>query len=83
MRVIKCVGILTLRPDYRAFLTGVFVGLSCEVERSTSEAKMKQDCDAALEQIEGKPYADVLYGCRTILRYGVAFYRKSALVKKG
>jgi hypothetical protein len=44
---------------------------------------MEQDCDAALTQIEARQYADSLYGYRTILRYGVAFYRKSALVKKG
>jgi hypothetical protein len=32
---------------------------------------------------EEKQYADALYGYRTILRYGVAFYKKSAMVKKG
>ena len=45
--------------------------------------RMERDCDAALAQIEEKPYADALYGYRTILRYGVAFYKKSAMVKKG
>ena len=54
-----------------------------EAKRSTAEAQMEQDCDAALTQIEARQYADSLYGYRTILRYGVAFYRKSALVKKG
>ena len=54
-----------------------------EAKRSNAEAQMEQDCDAALMQIEEKQYAEGLYGYRTILRYGVAFYRKSALVKKG
>ena len=54
-----------------------------EAKRSTSEAQMEQDCDAALRQIEEKQYAEGLYGYRTVLRYGVAFYRKSAMVKKG
>ena len=44
---------------------------------------MERDCDTALTEIEVRQYADSLYGCRTILRYGVAFYRKSAPVKKG
>ena len=54
-----------------------------EAKRSASEAQMEQDCDATLAQIEEKPYGDALYGYRTILRYGVAFYKKSAMVKKG
>ena len=54
-----------------------------EAKRSATEAQMEQDCDAALAQIEEKRYAEGLYGYRTILRYGVAFYRKGALVKKG
>lgn len=54
-----------------------------EAKRSTSEAQMERDCDAALTQIEERKYAEGLYGYRTILRYGVAFYKKSAMVKKG
>ena len=54
-----------------------------EAKRSNAEAQMEQDCDAALRQIEEKQYAEGLYGYRTILRYGVAFYKKGALVKKG
>jgi DNA-binding GntR family transcriptional regulator len=57
--------------------------LLIEAKRSAAEAQMEQDCDAALAQIEEQKYADALYGYRTILRYGVAFYRKSAMVKKG
>ena len=45
--------------------------------------RMEQDCDAALAQIEAMQYTEGLYGYRTILRYGVAFYKKSAMVKKG
>ena len=57
--------------------------LIIEAKRSTSEAQMERDCDAALAQIEEQKYGEGLYGYRTILHYGVAFYRKSALVKKG
>ena len=56
--------------------------LIIEAKRSTSEAQMERDCDAALAQIEEQKYAEGLYGYRTILRYGVAFYKKSAKVKK-
>ena len=58
-------------------------GRFIEAKRSTSEAQMERDCDAALTEIEVRQYADSLYGYRSILRCGVAFYRKSALVKKG
>ena len=44
---------------------------------------MWQGCDAALSQIAEKQYADALYGYQTILRYRVAFYKKSAMAKKG
>jgi hypothetical protein len=54
-----------------------------EAKRSASEAQMERDCDATLAQIAEKQYGDALYGYRTILRYGVAFYKKSAMVKKG
>ena len=53
-----------------------------EAKRSTSEAQMEHDCQEALGQIAEKQYAQGLYGYRTVLCYGVAFYRKSALVKK-
>ena len=56
--------------------------LIIEAKRSVSEVQMEQDCGAALRQIEEKQYAEGLYGYRTILRYGVAFYKKSAMVKK-
>ena len=57
--------------------------LIIEAKRSASEEQMERDCDAALRQIEEKQYAEGLYGYRTILCYGVAFYKKRALVKKG
>lgn len=44
---------------------------------------MERDCDTALTQIKVRQYADSLYGYRTILCYGMAFFRKNALVKKG
>ena len=56
--------------------------LIVEAKRSDSEAGMERDCREALDQITGKKYAEDLPGYRTILCYGVAFYQKSALVKK-
>ena len=56
--------------------------LIIEAKRSDSEAGMERDCREALDQITGKKYAEGLPGYRTILCYGVAFYQKSALVKK-
>jgi hypothetical protein len=44
---------------------------------------MERDCEEALAQIAEQKYAEGLYGYRTILRYGVPFYKKSAPVKKG
>ncbi|MDE7015984.1 MAG: hypothetical protein K2P65_00210 [Lachnospiraceae bacterium] len=47
--------------------------------------RMEQGCDAALLQIEERSYEADLYreGYRKFLKYGVRFYRKECLVKKG
>ena len=46
---------------------------------------MEKGCDKALEQIEKQNYEATLYkeGYRKILKYGICFYRKECLVKKG
>ena len=47
--------------------------------------RMEQGCDAALLQIEERSYEADLYreGYRKFLKYGVRYYRKECLVKKG
>ncbi len=52
-----------------------------EAKRSVSEAQMQSDCDAAIRQIRDNQYARQLTGYRQIMRYGVAFYQKQALIK--
>lgn len=54
-----------------------------EARIAESESRMDHWCDEALGQIEEKGYAKGLNGYRQIMKYGVAFYQKSALVKKG
>ncbi len=56
--------------------------LVIEAKKSGSEKQMESDCDDALEQILNKKYAQGLKGYRQIMCYGIAFFRKSALVKK-
>ena len=58
--------------------------LIVEAKKAESEEAMGRACDEALRQMSEKRYAedDSLYGYRTILCYGIAFYRKSALAKK-
>ena len=56
--------------------------LVIEAKKSDSESQMEKDCDEALEQIVDKKYAEGLKGYRQIECYGIAFFQKSALVKK-
>lgn len=53
-----------------------------EAKKSDKASEMERDCDNALKQIVEKRYADKLEGYRNITCYGVAFYKKTALVKK-
>lgn len=66
--------VLTDRKNRRAIVI--------EAKKSKTEERMEQDCADALQQIVEKRYADGLKGYRTIQCYGVAFYQKSALVRK-
>jgi hypothetical protein len=43
---------------------------------------MAHCCEVAVQQIQDRGYAIRLDGYREVLAYGVAFYHKSALVKK-
>ncbi len=56
--------------------------LVIEAKKSGSEKQMESDCIDALDQIPDKKYAQGLKGYRQIICYGIAFFRKSALVKK-
>lgn len=54
-----------------------------EAKISESATRMDYWCDDALGQIEKNGYARGLDGYRQILKYGISFYKKDALVKKG
>ena len=56
--------------------------LVIEAKKSGSELKMEKDCDDALDQIVQKKYAEGLNGYQQIECYGIAFFQKSALVKR-
>lgn len=53
-----------------------------EVKRTSSADDMKKAAKSALEQIRTMEYGHDLEGYRTILRYGVSFCRKAALIRK-
>ncbi|MBQ9526073.1 MAG: AAA family ATPase [Fretibacterium sp.] len=58
--------------------------LILEAKKAETEAAMERVCGEALEQIAARRYAedDSFYGYRTLLCYGIAFYKKDALVRK-
>ena len=54
-----------------------------EVKKSDSKANMEKFCNEALKQIVDNEYAKNLdAGFETVLCYGIAFYQKSAMIKK-
>ena len=53
-----------------------------EAKKSGKASEMERDCDNALKQIVENRYVAKLEGYRNITCYGVAFYKKTALVKK-
>ena len=53
-----------------------------ETKKSDKASETERDCDNALKQIVENQYADKLEGYRNIICYGVAFFKKTALVKK-
>ena len=54
-----------------------------EAKKSGSQEQMETDCEKALEQIRERGYAKGIDpGYRTVLCYGISFFRKTALVKK-
>lgn len=55
------------------------IGISRDTE---SEERMEYWCEEALRQIVDKQYARDMAGYRQVLCYGIAFYRKEALVRR-
>ena len=53
-----------------------------EAKRSDRKSELEKDCESAIRQIAERQYADKLPGYKQIMCYGVAFYQKSALVKR-
>lgn len=56
-----------------------------EAKIAVSDGMLVQECKKALGQIEDKQYARKLErsGFQTVIRYGIAFYKKNCLVKAG
>ena len=55
-----------------------------ELKVSDSFCNMEHMCDLALQQIEEKQYEQSLLseGCKSVLKYGICFYKKGCIVKK-
>ena len=54
-----------------------------EAKKSACRDDMEKDCGRALEQVDTRKYAEGLYGYTQVLCYGIAFFQKEALVRKG
>ena len=54
-----------------------------EAKKSAGRAEMEKDCGRALAQVDMRKYAEGLYGYTQVLCYGIAFFQKEALVRKG
>ena len=54
-----------------------------ETKIADKEDQLEKECQKALKQIEGRQYARKLErsGFKTVLQYGVAFYRKECLIR--
>ena len=55
-----------------------------ELKVSDSFGQMEHMCDLALQQIEEKQYEQSLLaeGCKSVLKYGICFYKKGCIAKK-
>ena len=53
-----------------------------EFKSTKSEETMSKKCDEALEQIETRKYS-FPFRHNTVFKYGIAFYEKQCIVKKG
>jgi len=52
-----------------------------ETKCSDSKKDMERDCEKAIVQIKEKEYAKDLDGYKKVMRYGISFYKKQAMVK--
>ena len=54
-----------------------------EAKIARSSESLEKECREALNQIEDKQYARKIEhsGYKSVIRYGIAFYKKSCLVK--
>ena len=54
-----------------------------EAKKAESRERLEYWCEEALRQISSREYTENFDGYRQVLRYGIAFYQKTALVKSG
>ena len=69
------------RPDIRLIDWKNRRALIIEAKKTDRKEQMERDCDEALDQIIKNQYAENMDGLE-VYRYGIAFYKKSALAKK-
>lgn len=69
------------RPDIRLTDRKNRRAIVIEAKKSTREADMEKDCEAAIRQIGERKYGEGFYGYEKVMCYGVAFYQKQARVK--
>ena len=71
------------RPDLQLFDAEHRRAMIIEVKKADSRANMEKSCDDALKQILDHEYAKNLDdGFETVFCYGIAFFQKSAMIKK-
>ena len=71
------------RPDLQLFDMDNRRAMIIEVKKSDSKANMEKACDEALKQIRDNEYAKNLETeFSEVLCYGIAFFQKSAMIKK-
>ena len=71
------------RPDLQLFDVDNRRAMIIEVKKADSRTKMEKACDEALKQIADNEYAKHLDdGFETVLCYGIAFFKKTAMIRK-
>ena len=75
----SCLGRFDIRAKDRKNRRVLFI----EAKKADSAAQMEAACDEALKQIVNKGYAKVLEpGYEKLICYGIAFFQKTAMIKK-
>ncbi len=69
------------RPDITVRRAAGDIVVIIEIKRTKDKKKLDSLADEALKQIEEKHYADSFPDYDTILRWGIAFCRKSCMAK--